>query len=320
VTTNVATYTFSGVNIYSNWAVGNSITVTGFSGGDAFFNQTCTLTAVTTSSVSCALTHANASSTTSGTVTNTSAGPFTAFDAGTGNPNGAKRIFGYGSCAADFNTSASNNNPMVTTATTIAAFVSSTQVTLSQAAGPGSSGAGIGCVIWGNTDDAGAAALDASMATASQCPRGHWAAGNYLFTTPHFYEQPAACQAAPALIGSTLLGNLLYAAGVEFDGRGSGTTVFYLTPSFPETGACNHGQSGVGCFAVPVEGRFSNFGISGGGNFTSANFPAGHNLMEVNGPATLEYFTCTNFGASPGTTVALALYAWAKANFINISG
>src|SRR4051794_18678161 len=41
VTTNVATYT-SAVTFPSNWVAGNSVTITGYGGGDAFYNQTCT--------------------------------------------------------------------------------------------------------------------------------------------------------------------------------------------------------------------------------------------------------------------------------------
>lgn len=319
VLSNVATYTFP-ANVVASWAIGNSITITAFSGGDAFFNQTCSITAVGTNSVSCALVHADANSTVGfpGIVTNTSAGPFTAFDAGTGNPNGAKRIFGYQSCQADSGGGlATNNNQSMTNGVlTISAFVSSLQVTLSSTA-TNSSGANTGCVIWGNPDDAGAAAMDTAMLSATQCPRAHLAAAYYMVTKPYFYKQPFACQALPSLIGSPLLANLIYAGGFELDGRGVGTTVIYLTPSFPETGSCINGGSKKACFVVQTEGRWSNIMITGGGHYTSTNFPIGTNLVEVDGPGTLEYFTCVNFGAGAGNSVGLALYNWAQISFIN---
>lgn len=318
VAANVATYTFP-ANVVSSWAVGNSITVTAFTGGDTFFNQTCTLTVVAANSVSCALVHANASSTAGfpGTVTNTSAGPFVAGDVG-------KRIFGYATCIADAGLSASNNSPLTTSALTISAFVSSSQVTISGTAS-NSSGANTGCVIWGNPDDAGAAAMDLAMASATQCPRAHLAAAYYLFTVPHFYNQPTACTLLPGQYTTSTGGNLVYAAGYELDGRGVGTTVLYLTPGFPESGSgCVNGLSKKACFVVPLEARFSNFMLNGGGNFNAPNIPTGTNLIEVNGPATLEYFSCTNFAStgtgSAGSTVGIGLYLWAQISFINIAG
>lgn len=319
VAANVATYTFP-APVVPSWAIGNSINVTLFTVADAFFNQTCTLTAVAANSVSCALVHANASSTTLGTVQNASAGPFTAFDAGTGNPYGAKRIFGYNSCQTDQSFSGSNQ-AMTATPLTISTFNSSSQITMSGTA-TGGSGANAGCVIWGNTDDAGAAAMDSAMLAAPQCPRAHLAAAYYLFTVPHFYNQPFACTQTGANSNNAYrsAGNLTYAAGFELDGRGAGTTVIYLPTGFPETGTCANGLSKVGCFVVPVEARFSNFQITGGGNFTTANFTSGKNLVELDGPATLDYFTCTNFGFGTAGTVGIGIYGHSQITFINSSG
>jgi len=326
VTSNVVTYTFPAL-VWFSWAAGNSVTVSQFGGADAFFNQTCTLTAVTTQSISCALTHANASSTTLGQVLNTSAGPFSPNDCvggsgctGTGT---SKRIFGYGVCSSDNNLRANGGNqPMTTgTALTIASYTSSLQVSLSSAATNSSGTPNVGCIIWGHPDDAGAAAMEAAMDAAPQCPRAHLAAGYYMFTVPHFYNQPVGCINLPSLanaFGSA--GNLIYAAGFELDGRGAGTTTIFLTPSFPETGTCNHGGSKVGCFVVPIEGNFHDFQISGGGNFTSSNFTSGMNLIEVDGPATLDHVTCTNFGMGTLGTVGFAPYVWAQLGFLNNGG
>jgi hypothetical protein len=326
VAANVATYTtvLTGGSGGSNgavgsgsvpvsWAIGNSITITSFPAGDTFFNQTCTISAVTATSVSCPLVHANASSGAGsfGAILNTSAGPFVAGDQG-------KRIFGYGNCAAYAQLQANSHNQPITTsaALTISTVNSSLQVTMSGTSA-NSTASSNGCVIWGNPDDAGATAMDAAMLASPICPRAHLAAAFYLFTAPHFYLNPWGCAFLPTLNATGTLaaaagGNAFYSGGFEVEGRGAGATTIFLPPAFPESGSCNNGKSGLACFVVPVEGRFSNFQLSGGGNYSSPNFTNGQMLVEISGPGSLDYVNCTNFGGGTPGTFGLVGFVWAQ--------
>jgi hypothetical protein len=315
VNANVATYSYA-LPTPAGWASGNTVTVSSFTGGDTYFNQTCTLTATSAHSVSCALIHVNASSTTYGAIVNSSVGPFVAADA-----TSAKRIFGYQICQAYNNIATNSNLPISTSAAlTISGFTNSTTVTMSGNSLSTVTG-NTGCVIWGNTDDAGAALADTAAQTALSCPRILLSSSNYLFTTPHFFTPPLGCGVLGS--GNLVFGNMYYAMGYELEGRGTGPTQLYLTPGFPETGSCTNGKSKIGCFVVTTEGRWSHLDINGGGNFNATNLTAGSNLMEIDGPASLDNFTCLNFGSEMsgnGTSgTGLTSYGWNQINQINLS-
>jgi hypothetical protein len=262
---------------------------------------------------------ANDCSFTSGSaVVNCTGAHFVAGDVG-------KRIFGYQTCQAFVNISTTNNNPITTTVPlTIQTVNSSTQVTMSGNATNSNTGGNVSCIIWGTPDDTGAAALDAAMAASVQCPKLFLAAAYYMYTTPHHFAQPASCKAlGSTLNSSTGAGNMLYAAGYEVEGRGTGPTTIFLTPGFPETGGCANGLSGKGCFVVTLEGRWKDLMLNGGGNYLASNLPATSYLLEVNGPASLENFTCINFGskATGGvqTNAGVAAFLWTQILQVNLS-
>jgi len=68
VTSNVATLTAGSNPQLLGFAAGQSISVTGFSGSDTYFNGTYTISTVTSTQITYALTHANGSATTNGVV------------------------------------------------------------------------------------------------------------------------------------------------------------------------------------------------------------------------------------------------------------
>jgi hypothetical protein len=236
-----------------------------------------------------------------------------------------KRIMGYKTCSAFSAISSNNNNDPITTGAqlTIATYNSPTSITMSGNASQTVSG-NVACVIWASPDDSGASAMDTAMQAALQCPRGHLANAYYWFNVPHFFTNPTACKnLGPTYPAAAGAGNMFYAAGFEWDGRGPGTAVIFIPPGFPETGTCNNGLSGNACFVVVVEGRVSNIMITGGGNYSSSVFTNHNNLMEVDGPASLDWFTCINFGvtnAGTGGESGVGAYVWAQLYQVNISG
>jgi hypothetical protein len=234
----------------------------------------------------------------SSTITTTDS-PFTAADVAVP----AKQLWGFGTTAG-VDSSCSPYQPMpvtanlTTTNVTITAFIDANHVTVSPNPGTTFSTAK-GCIIWGQPDDTGAAALDTAIQAAAQCPKVTAAAGYYLFTAPHFFTQPTGCLNLPNIIGSSRFGNILYTSGFDFEGRGIGVTTFFHPPDYPQSGACNHGTSGNACWAPPGSARFHDFAISGGGGNLG---PASAAIMEI-GVGSLEYFVCTNFGSSVGINV-----------------
>lgn len=246
---------------------------------------------------------------------------FTAADIG-------KRVFGYITCDAftsTMNTDAASQAITAGTQLTILAQ-SGTGLTLSANAANTHAG-NTGCLIWGTPDDTAAAAIDTAMQSATQCPILHLAAGYYMFTDPHFFTNPTACLAEgtihPGIGGS--FGNVFYAAGFEISGRGVGNTIIYLTPGFPENSTCNHGYNGSvadACFVRTLEGRWSDFQITGGQN-ALANSPAGNIvLVGVYGPGSIDNWTCTNWGPGQAQfrTYGMKVTGWEQWYQLNNSG
>ena len=229
------------------------------------------------------------------TVTCTDA-PFTVADTG-------KNAMGWTTCQA-FGSNGGTGAISDSVTRTIT-YASSTTVTLS--ALPAANSGANSCFIWGNADDAAADLLDTFLTTyAGSCPHLELAAGNYWFEKPHFYMNPPGCTLNPALYGfsgATQFGDIFYAGGFRWSGRGRSATTVYLGPSFPGGGACNHGASGgagSACFVRVIGGIWDNFTLSGGGNMKFPNI-ASKWLIYTQGPGALQNFNCINIGGNNGT-------------------
>jgi hypothetical protein len=314
VSANVATYTTSAIlPVPTSWTAGDSVTVSGFTGGDSFFNQTCTLSAITATSVSCPLTHANASSTTFGTVTNTTKGPFVAADA---IPTNSKIAWGADNANTALGGCNNLNNhsavvELTTTHRTIASFISSTQIALNANPDNSSVSSGHGCFIWGTPDDAASTTADSLAGSQSSCGVIEYESGNYLWTTPHHYENPQACANLPGQWPNgyfpTPFGNTYYSLGFEVRGRGPGNTSFWFPPDFPESGSCNHGLYDVAsfqsCLQVPALGYFHDFALTSG---SLHGIPSNVALLNV-GIGLLENVMCVEMGFSNSNNVGLLI-------------
>jgi hypothetical protein len=212
-----------------------------------------------------------------------------------------------------------------TTTTTILTFTDSAHVNM--AATASASTAGAGCLIFGHPDDAGAVALStaiASLTTSPQCPKVFFAAADYMFLGLNnetlFWANPPACLNLPSTGGGGAQGNLFFAAGYEIEGRGPGTTILWLPPDFPETGSCTHGLNSDSCFAVPLEGRWSDLQISGGSGAAGTNMGGGKTLLNVD-VGSLDYVTLTNIADFASATQHQCIEAthWAQMQQVNVS-
>lgn len=316
VAANVATYTPKNTGaipqtVPSSWAIGNSVVVSAFTGADTFFNQTCTLTATTLTSFSCALTHANASSSTFGLVQNTNVGPFVAADVG-------KSAGGGQTCQAFQNQTVLGANVIAqSTLPTIATFVNSTHITLSANAAGTSTLAMLqpigACFVWGHPDDANAALLETAYYAAPQCPKVFLAAAYYMLTKPVWTSQPPACVHQPAGVSDSFPNidnahflNIFYSSGYELEGRGAGNTIIYLMQNFPNGGAWNQGINSAAAFVIPVGGRWKDFQMTGGWQGNPTNFVNGGELIYAS-VASIDNFVCTNFGAFSPAIVTIGM-------------
>lgn len=246
-------------------------------------------------------------------------GPFVSADVG-------KTLWGYSACEPF--QSQPITGAITTTTVTITSFVSSTTVGIS--ASPANTVSSNGCVVWGTPDTVGAAALNTALQSATtvpQCPKV-WLASAYYMALDianwgFLYNQPTACNSGAGLSpGNTSLGNFFFEMGYEVEGRGPQVTTIYLPPDFPESGSCNHGPSSIpnSCFAVPLEGRFENFGIACGSGACGSNLAANARLINVD-VGSLNHFRCNNIASSnsANTRYGISISDWAQLDDVDVS-
>jgi hypothetical protein len=203
---------------------------------------------------------------------------------------------------------------------TIATFSSSAVVTTTTAPGNLASAS----IVWGTPDDTAFAAVDTFMAstanTGDVCPKVFLSQAQYMLTAPHLFTQPAGCLAIPQIVGNAAAqGNMYLAGGFEVEGRGPGTTILWLVPDFPESGNCNNGFNSAACFAVPLEGKFSNFQIAGVSGASATGIGTNHKMINVD-VGSLEYFTCTNLAMGGGVNhMGVYVSHWAQLQQVNVS-
>jgi hypothetical protein len=317
VSGNGTTVVFTVLNVPSGWAIGNSITVTNSSSGT--FNITCTISAVTTTTISCL--NAASGSGTLGYITNSNIGPFISAAVEVG-----KQAMGWNNCTPD--STFGSNAITATGAPVITAFTSSTTVSITSASN--AQVATTGCFIWGTPDDTAAAAVEAAYdLITGYCPKLYLAAANYMFTNFHFNSTPPGCVSNSAAYGGVLTalntagiygaGQIYYPAGFELEGRGTAATTIYLTPNFP-TSTCNNGNLGNACFSVPVLGRWRDFQITGGGN--SAAVIGNNNTLIYCEVCELNNITVLNIGnnlTSGNIFIAVQGGYQAQFTFLNVS-
>lgn len=209
---------------------------------------------------------------------------------------------------------------------TISTFTDNAHVVIS--ATPANTCASNCSFIWGTPDDAAAVLVDAAMASAQTipfCPRIMLAAANYMFTTPHFTAQPAACAPTPPLAQGGSLANLFYSAGFELEGRGADATILWIPPDFPESGSCTNSagsSSSNNCFVIPLEGRWSGLQITcGSGGCNNAGNASGTALIGMD-VGSIDYVTCTGWGdlgSGGANRVGLQIGHWAQGQQVNLS-
>ena len=244
----------------------------------------------------------------------------------------AKYLWGFGGAVSGHSgcnpyASMTGITVLTTAHLTITGFIDSNHVTVSANPGTTFASANQGCIVWGNTDDSGASALETAYDSALSCPRITLAAGNYIFTTPHFNSQPAACASINALYGSSApasgVGNIWYAGGEQLEGRGVGATQIMIPPDFPESGSCNNGFTFLSsaityngaCFAVPPEAIWHDFTVGYSG---PNGLPTNVAMFNV-GVGSLEHVNCLLAGGGVAGTEGIVLSAQAQLQQVNLS-
>lgn len=254
VTGNVAT-----LNLQNNpltigavaWGSGNTIVVSGFSGGDTYFNGTFTLSSATSSSITFPLVHANASASSQGVVQNQSVGPFsTANDVG-------KDYF-----ATNF-TGLNGDYPTVNlisgpqgTRTTILSVTNSTTFVGSSNASFSNTTASNGYLTWGNRKKAALAAAYVAATTGysgghMQMPAGYILVEDCPFTST---------STNPGGVGNSVTTSKY--ASVEGWSNTGLITVLIPTPDFGFT----LGGGGNYCFAGAQGVAHANYAVWAMGN------------------------------------------------------
>lgn len=186
---------------------------------------------------------------------------------------------------------------------TVSSVQSNTQITVS--ASPGFNAPSNACVIIGTPDDSNASTFETAYAAITTfCVKAMLAAANYWFSSPHFNSQPLGCSVLPSIVGGGPYANMLYASGFELEGRGSGATTIYLGPDFPNGDTCAHviGNT-TGCFALPVESRWTDLQVSGGGQST-CQVAGGKNLIAL-AVSRLQNVSLTNMCWATATVIGI---------------
>ncbi len=306
VVSNVATLTLS-TALPSGWTSGNTIVVSGYTGGDTYLNGTFTITASTTGisngagTVSYALTHGNASSVAVASVQNQSIGPFVSGDTG-------KTIFATNGCCG----LANNYLGVLILPQGTLTFVNSTQVTASIAATATSNGAAGGLMIWGSIDDAGHQLAENAWAASTFCPSVVIPMGLSLVQEPHYNNPPPNCIRASASQGVSMDLD----AGVH--GWNAGASVFVMVPNF-DLAACKFPPpTGIGCFTSFLQADVHDIGVWGGGYGNTGN-----NAKAIFNPGLGSQFTnvlCSGFGGSDTSLVGIKTGVGFWGYFIVVDG
>jgi hypothetical protein len=233
-----------------------------------------------------------------------------------------KRVMGWSTCNAESANLASNaaatalvNGGVGARAMTISSYISGTQVGVSFAADQTASG-NTHCLVWGTPDDTAFAAADTYAQALGYCPKIELKNGYYWLNSPHFYTQPTSCtQLGTVYQGSAA--NTVYAAGYDWEGQGTGNTVLFLANDFGSAG-CSNGLTALACWVRTLNGRWSQFQMTGGQN--GIGLAGTHKLIEAEGPGSIDNFTCTNFGGANTTNVGISVSNWDRWYQVNNSG
>jgi hypothetical protein len=227
------------------------------------------------------------------------------------------RVFGYNTCGAGIQASLTNASTFAMTTGTVLTVSAQTGTGVTFTGGTNAFSVGSnGCLILGHTDDTGAAAVDTAMQAAPQCPKLFLAAAYYLFTVPHWFTQPISCKSLPT-IGGQSQGDVLFAGGMEIEGRGRGNTVLGMTPGFPESGSCTNGPHANACWVRTLMGEWRDFQLTG---FNNSQGVSATTLVNFQGPGALQNFTCTNWGNGQANTIGFYVMGWDRWDSVDNSG
>lgn len=211
------------------------------------------------------------------------------------------RIAGFSSCKT--NQTSYTNSLGSQAGTTIATYVSATQVTASNNAT--GTQASAGCLYVGQPDDTGFATLQTDITNSTSCPSVELDAGIYSVTQPYLTGLNAACEGTPEISGASYSA----AYGMLVKGKGNLATRIFRWPDFNWAG-CTFGASGHACSLAQ---DWEYFGITGGGLnasgiATTAYIVEAADDINTNPLALFRNFSCTNLATSAANIIGMYLH------------
>jgi len=207
-------------------------------------------------------------------------GSFTSADVG-------KRIEGSSSCLVSLPAPLTVGTQ---SGATVSAFISSSQVSISNPATGTVGAASATCIFLGSLDDTALSAVDAAAQLSPTCPIIYLPMGMGSSVQPHFFTSPPACEELPEISGGT---NLNW--GFEVAGMGPYATQLLGWPDY-NLAACTHGVGGIACMGG-FQFYFKDWTFTGG-SWDGAGTATAFDLIELGALhryAKLENFGITNF-------------------------
>lgn len=203
--------------------------------------------------------------------------PFVASDA-----DGKHHISAYLTCQTNHNSYVSEFG---TTAVTITAFVSASQITVSHATS--GSVSGTGCIYKGTPDSAAFAAADAAMAASKPCPAAILPAAKAWLTHGdggHLSTDPNSCAINPSISGFSY-----YGGGMAVIGQGTGVSEIFYDNTIQ--------SSDLPLMTAPFDALWQNWSATGGGNsMNGVSIATGSMLFKLGTYAEMVNWKCTNLG------------------------
>lgn len=153
--------------------------------------------------------------------------------------------------------------------------------------------ASTGCLIVGDIDNIGLAAVEAAELAAPTCPFVQLPRGDTIVSKAYFIQSLATCNATTTGRGQANAG-----WGETIAGYGKGVTIFFWDPAFDQTTCIGNslGSGTTACMGGQLGQHFKDFSVSGGGNATATDFTVSHEVVDLNSYTQYDNMSFDGFG------------------------